>query len=490
MHRGGLTLGAFLLAVTPSARALAHGLPPAASAVISHDAQGPRAVRLNAGLALRRGPQRYQFVCPAAWGDQFPAPLAALADGTIVLGSSRGLMLLHEDGTLEAHPDPAAAGRSSEIVHSQHGIFALRDALAGSEVLRIDAQSVRAVWKDSKTLYSLSAFDDKLLLLRGVAGTLEQVTLAAADGAELERQVAHLDMPVDFVFARGTAGAAYALVTFPSAFAVGALSMNVFTKLAEGLVSVAGPLRMGDRTLLGLDGQLSQLDQGAIRPLADDHYVLCLEQSDELWYACDRDGISRLSASALGEPLFRLSWLVPPDMQQLPEGELRMRCSAQWTDLRIDLLNAGTSLLVDALDAAPDAGSAPLEAPIAEAGVASQPSDAGIQAGDVDAHAPGAGPVSEPPRKGAGSGCSTLRANDDPCNASAYVFHLVFAFALAKYRRGRSSQGAGPARADPCAVVGGRSVGGKALARFGRKLTHRWTAHEDSRRICERRSNL
>src|SRR5262245_14132392 len=150
MHRGVLHFGALLLTLAPCVRAFAHGVPPEAYAVLSHDAQGARAVSLSVGVALRRSAQNYQFVCPMAWGDQFAAPLAALADGTIVIGASRGLMLLAEDGTLRAHPDPAAVGRVSDMVRSARGVFALRPTATGSELLAVDAQRARVLWTDTK----------------------------------------------------------------------------------------------------------------------------------------------------------------------------------------------------------------------------------------------------------------------------------------------------------------------------------------------------
>jgi hypothetical protein len=129
-----------------SVQAFAHGLPPEAYAILSHDAAGPRAVSISAGVALRRSAQRYQFVCPMTWGDQFASPLAALADGTLVVGAATGLMLLGEDGSLRAHPDPAAVGRSTDMVRSAGSVFSLRPTRdGGSEVLAIEAKHVRVL---------------------------------------------------------------------------------------------------------------------------------------------------------------------------------------------------------------------------------------------------------------------------------------------------------------------------------------------------------
>jgi hypothetical protein len=422
MLRAALHLGACLSALTPCASAFAHGEPPAAYAVLAHDAQGARAVRLSKGVALRRAAQRFQFVCPSAWGDQYAAPLAALADGTIVVGATSGLMLLGEDGQLRAHPDPAAAGDSSELVRSAQGVFALRSTQAGSELLAIDAERVRVLWQDTKSLYSLAALDDKLVLLRANGLTLEQVTLAAADGKELDRQTAVLSSPVDYVFARASAGAAYALVMFRTAAVLGSLTANAFSKIAEAELSIAGPLRVGDSTLLARDGQLTQLVGAELKPLTGQDDVLCLEQNDGLSYACTPDGIVRVGAQALDAPLFLLSWLVAPDQELLPAGEARQRCNEQWQDLRVDLAALGTTLVEDAsADAGGslvDAGSAPMDAATAE-------DDAEAQ--EAEAVADGQAGTVVPVTKG-NAGCQALpwqRAHAAYAGVSALVLALV-----------------------------------------------------------------
>jgi hypothetical protein len=431
MHRGVLHLGAFLFTLAACVRAFAHGIPPDAYAVLSHDAAGPRAVSLSAGVALRISAQRYQFVCPMAWGDQFASPLAALADGTIVVGATSGLMLLGEDGSLRAHPDPAAVGRNSDVVRSPRGgVFSLRTTPTGSEVLAIDAQQVRVLWKDTKTLYSLAALDDKLVLVRANGTMLEQVTIAAADGSELDRQTAVMDLPVDYVFARANAGAAYALVVFRNGtVALGSLRMNAFTKLAEGELSIAGPLNVENVTLLALDGKLSQLVEGHAAPLADDHSVVCLAEHDGLTYACERDGITRVSGQALAEPLFRFGWLVAPDLTGVAEGNDRFLCNQQWQDLRFDI-----QLLM------PDPGSAPPDASLAADGGAQLAGAAVPMAGvgpQPAAAGGGAVVVPEQPTQGGGTGCAALPARSLPWAADAYAFGLALALAVVRCRRGR-----------------------------------------------------
>lgn len=430
MLRAAVGLCALLSALTWCARAHAHGEPPEAYAVLSHDAEGVRAVRLSHGVALRRGPTRFQFVCPSAWGDMYAAPIAALADGTMVVGATSGLMLLSQDGKVRPHPDPVAAGSTYDMVGSAHGVFSVRNTQAGSELLAVSAESARVLWRDSKSLYSLAALDDTLLLVRGFDINLEQVTLAMADGRELDRQLALVNVPIDYAFARAAGGSAFVLVMFRTVAALGTLRMNTFTRIAEGLLSVAGPLRVGETTLLAPDGQLSQLLGSEATPLAESGNVLCLSQQDGLSYACNPDGIVALRDQALGDPLFRLSWLVAPDLDALAEGSARSLCNAQWQDLRVDLMMAGTSLLDEAL---PDA-SVPLDAMVdaaieVEAAVdasLSEPTTPVQQAVDEDA-----GRMADPPAARAGRGGCSVHASQG-CNFAAYLY---LALALSVRRR-------------------------------------------------------
>ncbi|HEX6244467.1 MAG TPA: hypothetical protein VFZ61_26295 [Polyangiales bacterium] len=438
---GALRLGAVLalstpcVALTPCTTAFAHVDPPAAYAILSHDAQGPRAVHLNYGVGLRRGPKRYQFVCPSAWGDQYGSAVAALADGTIVVGAGTGLRLLSEDGTVRPHPDPVAAGNTVELVHTQRGVFSVRSTSAGSEVLAVDAERARVLWKDAKSGYSMAALEDKLVLLRGYDITLEQVILSTLDGQELERQVAVVNMPVDYAFARAAAGNAYALVMFRTVTALGSLRMNAFTRLAEGLLSVAGPLSQGERMLLAPDGKLSQLASGALSPLAEQANVLCLAEHDGLAYACHPEGIARLGDQALGEPLFELSWMVAPDLTRVPEGAARDLCNWQWQDFRIDMMMAGLTLLDETAEGP---GGSPADAGIpADASVAAEAAVPDGSAASSDAAEPDAGQVAADEPRRAGGGCSALP--ESGWNFAAYLyFGLLLVTHRAVSRRSRA----------------------------------------------------
>jgi hypothetical protein len=434
-------LGALIACST----AFAHGVPPVAFAVLSHDAQGPRAISFSSGVALRIAPQRYQYVCPMVWNDQFASPLSALPDGTIVVGATDGLLLLGLDGTLRPHPDPAAVGRSDDVVRSPRGnVYSIRPAPQGTEVLEVDAQTVRVLWKDTNTLYSMAALDDRLVLVRANGMMLEQVMISATDGSLIERQTAALDAGVDYVYARVNAGAAYVLVVFRSGIMrLGSLQNNAFTKLAEGELSIAGPLSVENVMLLALDGKLEQLVGGQSTPLAGDQNVVCLAEHDGLTYACDGDGIARVSAQTLGEPLFRFDWLVPPDLTRVPEGDQRFLCNSQWQDLRFDIQLTN-----------PDFGMMPLDPSSAGTGAAQAPPPAGmgapavagsgVPAAGTAAPAAGSGaPAAEmvgpaAPPQPSSSGCATLPGRQGTGAADAGAFGVVLAL-VALRLRGRSS---------------------------------------------------
>lgn len=426
MHRGALRLGAWLAMLTPCASALAHREPPAALEVLSHDAEGVRALSLTHGLAVRRAANRFQYVCPAAWGAEYPEPFAALADGTILVGAPSGLQLLGEDGTLRAHPDPIAVGRTDDLVRTERGLFSVRSTQTGSELLAVDAQTARVLWQGSGSLYSLAALDQKLVLVRNTEFMLEQVTVAMADGQELERQVVVVDIPIDDVIARASAGTAYALVMFRSETVLGSLQMNAFTEIAVGALSIAGPLRVGDSTLVAVDGELSRLVGNELEPIVVPNDVLCLDQDGDLSYACDSLGVARVDGPALGETVFELSWMVGPDLTLL-EGAARDLCSSQWQDLRLDLTVAGIPLLADEM---PDPG-------IPAAGVGSVPVSGMGTAGAAAAgggRAPQAGAASTAMGpSGASGGCRAL-----PSQGASSTLYLWIALAVVARRRARA----------------------------------------------------
>ena len=381
-------LGALLALSLPGARVAAHGGPPAAYSVIGADDKGPVLIKLGVGFALRESAERFRYVCPAAWGGELAAPAAALPDGTVVVGADDGLMLLAADGSVTPHPDANARGFSTELVRAGGRVFALRYAADRSEVVEVDAERVRTVWSDARTWYSMAALADALMLMRASGMELEQLRISL-EGDELARQKATAPRPVDYVFARNLADEALALLLIQTTPELGRLQDGAFVRVALGGSSIAGPISTGQGALLAVDGQLQRLGTTGLVPLADTTYVGCLERHGAEAYACTREGVSRVGEQGVGQALFSLTWLVPPDLTQLESAVARARCDYQWQDLRFDLISIGLA----PRDEAPD-----VSTPSSDAGSASE-ADAGSEPGGDASEEP-------PPGRGSSSRCA------------------------------------------------------------------------------------
>ena len=411
-----------LLLSVPASEALAHGEPPTAHAVVSSDAQGPVVVNLNKGLAQRRASGRFQFLCPASWGlmvttsaNEVTTPAAALPDGTVVLGASAGLSLLSAEGVVSAHPDARAEQPSTELVSGKDAVYALRAAEQGSEIVSVTATEAKPIWSDPGSWYSLGATDSGLVVMRVNDTEVEQRTLSFS-GEEMESVSATLSQPIDYVFVRTTPSAAYALLLVQSEPRLGRVTQGAFEEIAMAQSSIAGPLVVADEELVAIDGELNGLRDGALTPITDPSYVLCLEQSDSLPYACTRTGIDAVAQTGVGSSLFALTSLIAPDYALLSDETVRGQCEYQWEDLRFDLVAVDMEPLPE-----PDAG----VASAADAGAAGAAGDAGAVATPVDAGtslpadavAPGladaslVSPSSAPASKSQSSGCSVRRGS-------------------------------------------------------------------------------
>jgi hypothetical protein len=368
--------------LTPCLRAAAHGEPPLAHAVIRADSSGPILIKLGTGFALRQAGGRFRFVCPALWGGELTAPAAALPDGRVVVGANAGLMLLATDGSMLPHPDPLAAGLVTELVRSQDKVFALRYSAGRSEVLEVDAEHVRVVWSDSDAWYSLAALHSSLVLLRASNASVEQLALSF-DGTERERRTGSALRTVDYAFVRPLDDEAYALLLFQTTPELGRLEQGSFVRVAQAGSSIAGPIATPEGPLLALDGQLTRMQGQMLAPLADAAYVSCLEQGEFANYACTRTGLARVGAQGVGEELFALTSLVPPDLTLPHDEKARARCDYQWQDMRFDLIALGMPLRFEGQEES-DAGRADAGVTVAaEAGVA--PPDAGSELAAADA---------------------------------------------------------------------------------------------------------
>jgi hypothetical protein len=372
----------------PTSSAHAHGPAPAALSVLGWDDSEASLVRLNVGLAQRAPDGRFRFLCPALWGDQRAAPAALLADGTTLVAASAGLVLLDPDGSVRPHPDPNARGTSLDLARSGPDVYVLRVTEEQSEVLAVDADAARTIWSGAQVFFSVTADDRRLLLLRATDLSVAWQWLGL-DGAAQELGEVAAARPVEYAFARLSRGVGYALVLEQGRPELARLDSMRWVSVAKATSSIAGPLAVDEVDWLAVDGQLTQLVGDVLLPLEGSPYVSCLEQTQGTSYVCTREGLARLSAQGVGEPIFELSQLAPPDLGLVEERQ-REACDYQWQDLRFDLFALGIEVSLD-LEPVEDAGATDPEADGAEAG-GSEPDDAGV----------------EPSTRRARGGCSTL----------------------------------------------------------------------------------
>lgn len=362
MSRAAVLWGARLalaLSSLVAGQVRAHGAPPTVLDVLSADERGVELLRLNLGLARRRADGRFGFTCPAVWGEDLVQSTALLADGRLLVAASQGVMVVAPDDTVQAHPDPNAAGFFTQLVQTEQAVYGLRLGAQSSELVRIDADEARTVWSAPETWLSLAAGAERLVLQGAEGPSLAQLTLDEA-GRERARQSAVLEAQVDYVFARTDGDDSYALVVTQGRPRLGVLEAGEFRTVAEGLSSIAGPVAGAQDTLLAIDGQLQRLRDGTLEQLASDAYVTCLSSLAGQSYGCARQELLALDAAGQGTVQFSFASLVAPAFDMLTDQTRRARCQYQWDDLRVDLLAMGVEI------PEPDAG-------------APEPLDAGVQ---------------------------------------------------------------------------------------------------------------
>jgi len=377
-------------------RAAAHGLPPAAVAVVSQDERGPTIVRLTAGLALRQADGAYRYVCPALWGDAESLPAYALPDQPAVVLSSTGLWLLHDDGSATRHPETLAEGYALDLAAQGGKLFVLRSVdRTGSEIIQVTATQIASVWRDAGLWTSLAAGTDFLAVARLTHDDRLAQRKLSPDGRMLsEAEVAAPPGAVN-VLARAAGDELYLAVAYNGGRQLGKLDASGWTPVQTANAAIAGPVQLQDAgAYLAVDGSLSRLEDGALVALeaASGHAVTCLGCYVGQCYACTREGLRALDAVGLAATTFDLSKLVAPAVASLSPA-LAATCDLQWQHLRFDLLGFGVSLREDE------------GAPAASGGGPSRATDAVTgEAGALGA----AGGAPKPAANGGGCSCGLL----------------------------------------------------------------------------------
>ena len=403
--------------------AAAHGPAPSALSIILDGADGPDVVRLTGGLARRVSAENFQYLCPAAWGDQLVLPAASIPpSGPVVIAGSRGLFLLDASGAITMHPDPlAATAPVTDFAVLGDQLFALRTSSGASELLQIDASRVRVLFSESGSWSAIAATEDTIGIQRVAEGKLEQLRLGK-DGALIGRDSAPAPQDPLLVLARATKRSLYAVVATASGRELGQIDGEKWQRLEMASSSIAGPVELpSGEPFIALDTELFRLSEQRVA-LGGMPAVNCLARLGDRVYACTRDGLAALEEGGVGKSLFQLSSILPPDLQKLPESQ-RDTCQIQWEHFRFDLLALGVMLQEPPLGAPPMA--------------AGSGGAAGSFAGGAGTGAGSGGGEREPPDElpAADSGCSCRAAHSAVSLPGTLGVLLVVGWARSRIRR-------------------------------------------------------
>ena len=334
---------------TPCA-VLAHGDPAAVLSVVRAGRDGrPELMRLSEGMALRNA-GRTRYLCPARFDSDTTPRAAALAHGTTLVASSGGVYLLFADGAVERHPDSKlqTATLSALEASAVGGAFALAADADGTQLLAVDAERAQVLAELPAALTTL-AVGDEAMLVAGLtsAGRVVQRGFEH-DGAERGAWNAEASAALDSAaaFARLAGSRPYVVVAATNALGSELVQLDpdgAYRVMQRAGSPISGPIGVGTRTWFAFDGRLAELRAGdEVARVDDGPIVTCVGRSGPLPYACANNELRVLRDGALGERLFGLDEIAPPDVDGL-DSELAERCTLQWLRFRVDLVAAGVT---------------------------------------------------------------------------------------------------------------------------------------------------
>lgn len=344
-HAGAraLVCGAVMSLLAAGApRAYAHGPAPSALSVVDDDATGPKVIRLTGGYARRVDGGRYEFLCPAAWGDDVVLPAGTIPNGPVVIAGGTGLYLVDATGAVTPHPDPAAKMPATDFAQLGGKLYVLRTNGANSEVLEVTPTSVRMVFSDPGSWSAIAATSSAIGLMRLTDTKIEQLRISA-DGMVIDRGSAPAPMEPILVTARATSQELFAVVVTANGRELGQIMGDQWKRIALASSAIAGPAEVpnGD-VYIAIDSVISKLSdtQSTLMSVP----VSCLGRLGDIAYACTRDGLSSMAPAGVAEPIFALSSMLAPNMAKVAPDQQSL-CEAQWEHFRFDLLALGVTLM-------------------------------------------------------------------------------------------------------------------------------------------------
>jgi hypothetical protein len=430
---GRARLGAVALGIASSllaaAHVSAHGPAPSALAIVDDDADGPKMIRLTGGYARRVDASHYQFLCPAAWGDDVVLPAATIPGGPVVVAGGRGLYLVDANGVATPHPDPLAAKPATDFARLGDRLYVLRTSAEGSEVLEVTPTQLRMVFADSGNWTSIAATASAIALQRLTDTHVEQARITA-DGSVLGRDSAPAPLEPILVIARATTQEFYAVVATTTGRELGQVQGDQWKRIELASSSIAGPVELPNgESFIAVDTDLVRLPEPQTL-LEGMPPVSCLGRLGDIAYACTRDGLASMSQAGVGQPIFQLASMMPPDLSKIAPTLDPSLCESQWEHFRFDLLALGVTLTEP-----PPVTSDPGQAGAPVAGTTA-PNTAGAGGAPMAAAgASGSAVVPANSEPAADSGCTVSRGRRSGESASfAWFAGVVVVLAFARRR--------------------------------------------------------
>jgi hypothetical protein len=326
--------------------AFAHGLPAAilGATMPSGTGEAPRFMFLTEGFAAKHG-EVWRYICPSKFATEFRPPAVSPDGERLYVAGGDDLYVMDADGTVDALEQPQFSERSvTTLLTRAGGLFAFLLVSDGAELWRVDGASSARVWSGDRLYRPVSSADGGFWLARveGTVATLLHLEMDGSPGAQHELQVDE-DARIENIAV--TSDAIYVSTIRP-------LGDGVLFELrvADGAVSavlhsrtwLSGPVLVdGGPLWIGAEGRLLHLASGvgvADAGIEGNHFM-GIGVAGTLSYASTGTQLYRLDASGIGERLFGLNELEPPE--QASSGDA---CSYYWEIFQEDLAKAGVVL--------------------------------------------------------------------------------------------------------------------------------------------------
>jgi hypothetical protein len=354
-HGLGALLGAAGLLLFAGTPAHAHGPPPSAFGIVAAASSKPTLVVLNEGLAIER-PGGWAFLCPSLWGEGGTGlgivPLALSIDGVTSFIVGADDLYIARDGVLSAQrrPELSRSAVLALVAADGDALFGLTVSSGASRLVRIDDPDAPPLYETPDQIGALEAHAGRFHLGRfSQTGELEIRTIDRMGSVVADQRVQLGLSTLAELRLRVRAERMFVLVIEADHSTLGEVVDQRWQQHAQLNAPIAGPeTSAGGQVWIALDNELMRETASGFEAVGEARRVTCLGRWGELAYACVGTAIHRLEDDGLGDQLFALDRLAPPDPSLVPAAAAD-DCEIQWSLFRGDLERVGLAPRAEAL---------------------------------------------------------------------------------------------------------------------------------------------